>query len=232
MNYRMVAIIAALLLVATPAANASDSGVGDAATRTLQEYQYVMPKLPGQNTSYPIALSIMNYVVGHVSAPNYGYLNEIAHNPTAGDVEDILQRQAGICGAAQLTFAAIASQVGLVTRKLYIWYTLPDGTLGGHATNEVYYNDGHSAGWHWFDATWGIFYRDPSAGQDDVLSLTEVLNLDAASRDRDRIQDRSLLWTQVVEALGKSQAIGTGYYFPEFPHLTVQTESGETIYQR
>jgi hypothetical protein len=191
-----------------------------------------MPKLPGQNTSYPIALSIMNYVVGHVSAPNYGYLNEIADNPTAGDVEDILQRQAGICGAAQLTFGAIAGQVGLVTRKLFISYPLPDGTLGSHATNEVYYDDGHSAGWHWFDATWGIFYRDPSAGQDDVLSLTEVLNLDAASRDRDRIQDRSLLWTQVVEALGKSQAIGTGYWFLEFPHLTVQTESGETIYQR
>jgi hypothetical protein len=227
------ATIAATLTLAAPAAaNAPGPQVAAATTRIIHEYQYVIPKLPGQNTSYPIALSVMNYTVGHVSAPNYGYLNEIAHNPTGSDVEDILQRQAGICGSAQLVFAAIAQQVGLVSRKLYIYYPLDNGQTGGHATNEVWYDDGHGAAWHWFDATWGIFYREPTAGQDDVLSLTQVLNLDPAGRDRDKNQDRTLLWTQVVEAMGKTAAGGTGYWFLESPHLTVKTDTGQVIYQR
>lgn len=223
-----VATIAAGLALAAPASAGYGTEVSEATTRVMQEYQYVMPKLRGQNTAFPIALGAMNYVVGHVSAPNYGYYNEIAKNPTNSDIEDLLARQAGICGSAQIAMEAIMSAVGLKTRKLSVWY---DG--GGHATIEVWYNDGSGADWHWFDPTWGFFFRKPGDRPDAVLSFKEAMELNASDREAYKVENESLLWTQVVQYLGKVAARGTGYWFMEFDHLKAEVVgTGEIVYQR
>jgi hypothetical protein len=225
-----IAAIVAGLALAAPASAGYGTEVSDATTRIMHEYQYVMPKLQGQNTAYPISLGAMNYVVGRVSAPNYGYYNEIAKNPTNSDIEDLLARQAGICGSAQIAFEAIMGRLGLRTRKLSVWY---DG--GGHATIEVWYNDGSGADWHWFDPTWGFFFRRPGDRPDAVLSIKEAMQLSAAEREAYKVENESLLWTQVIQHLGKNSATarGTGYWFMEYDHLKVEVVgTGEIVYQR
>jgi hypothetical protein len=225
-----IAVIAAGLALAAPASAGYGTEVSEATTRVIQEYQYVMPKLQGQNTAYPIALGAMNYVVGHVSAPNYGYYNEIAQNPTNSDIEDLLDRQAGICGSAQIAYEAIMNALGLKTRKLSVWY---DG--GGHATIEVWYNDGSGADWHWFDPTWGFFFRKPGDRPDATLSLKEAMELSPSDREAYKVENESLLWTQVIEYLGKnnSWARGTGYWFMEYDHVKAEVVgTGEIVYQR
>jgi transglutaminase superfamily protein len=117
------------------------------------------------NSSYSIgaltALSAMNYTVGHVSVGAYGYLLMMglplpgpAGNPTPNS---ILGLQAGICGHAALTFAAIVKHFGYPVRSVQFWYTYPDGvTPDSHIAAEVFYD----GAWHFFDPTFGVFWTD------------------------------------------------------------------------
>lgn len=119
-----------------------------------------------------IAHAAMQYVVGHVSAPAYGYRNVFGGELPQFTAASVLETQAGICGHAALTFAAIVKQFGLPVRSVQLWY--PNGD--GHIAAEVYYD----GGWHYFDPTFGAYYRDGK----------EILSIDAA---RTRPDGKSLL---------------------------------------
>jgi hypothetical protein len=132
-----------------------------------------------------------------------------------------------------LVYLAIASRLGLPARPVYIWYPeeFPEYTgpgVPGHATVEVSYG----GAWHWFDPTWGMFYRDLYARDDDVDSLIDVLGMDSDLRDIMRFQNSSLLWAQVVRYLGPAAARSTGQSFMDFPRLRVESPYGAVIYRR
>ena len=59
-----------------------------------------------------IAHAAMSYVVGHVSAPAYGYMNGIQGVRPTPTGDGVLRAGAGICGHAALTFAAIVKRFG------------------------------------------------------------------------------------------------------------------------
>jgi cell division protein FtsB len=97
------------------------------------------------------ALAALDYVVGHVSVGEYGYLEVAglplpAHTPNA-----ILAAQAGICGETSLAFAAIMQHLGYQARRIAFYWTLADGRPDGHTAVEIFYD----GGWHYFDPTFG-----------------------------------------------------------------------------
>lgn len=120
------------------------------------------PRSQGELT----ALSAMDYVVGHVSAGAYGYL-ELNDLPLPNSEPDvILGTQAGICGHAAIAFADIMDHFGYSVRSVQFYWTLSDGTADSHIGVEVQYD----GGWHYFDPTFGLYWTDPSG---NVLSITD-----------------------------------------------------------
>jgi hypothetical protein len=115
-----------------------------------------------------VGLSAMNYVLGHVSVGAYGYLELFggAQLPTSKP-DSILGTQAGICGHAALTFAAIVQHFGYSVRSVQFFYTTPDGTPDSHIADEVYY-DGR---WHFLDPTFGVYWTD---GNGNALAITDA----------------------------------------------------------
>jgi hypothetical protein len=133
-----------------------------------------------------VSQAAMDYVVGHVNAPAYGYLTTIAGVGVPAMPDPILSVQAGICGHAALTYAAIVRHFGYSVRSVQFYYG--PGGAWNHIADEVSY-DGD---WHYFDPTFGIYYQE--AG--DVLSITDARTAtDPASL---LVQDDSLFWTAVV----------------------------------
>jgi hypothetical protein len=136
-----------------------------------------------------IARSAMDYVVGHVTAPGYGYMNVVLGAPPAATAESALQNGSGICGHAALTFAAIVKHFGLRVRSVQFYYA---NGVDNHIANEVFF-DGD---WHYFDPTWGAYYQDG----DRVLSIE-----DARAHATPRallVQNRTLLWRSVQTMAG------------------------------
>ena len=221
-----------LLPALTASTTPNDDPIAFLTARIHDECNYVLPLLPGLNTAYAYALSVMNIVTGLVSAPRYGFLASLNAPPTS-DPSDILAQHAGICGQAQLAYEALAQQVGLPCRRTYVWYPaeFPDyhgAGIPGHATNEVFYG----TSWHWFDPTWGTFYREPPARADEVLSLIDVLELDEEEQSQARCAYDSLLWAQTVQYQGEASLRGTGYAFLTFAHLRVESPLGTVLYER
>jgi hypothetical protein len=103
----------------------------------------------------------MGYVVGHVSAPVYGYMNEIMGVRPISTARGVLDAEAGICGHAALTFASIVKRFGLKVRSVQFYYG-----DNNHIANEVFY-DGE---WHYYDPTFGAYYQDGTR----VLSIEEA----------------------------------------------------------
>jgi len=114
-----------------------------------------------------VSLSAMNYVVGHVSTGAYGYLEVFGGTLPTARPDSILGTQAGICGHAALSFAAIVRHFGYAVRSVQFYYSTPEGTPDSHIADEVFYD----GAWHFFDPTFGVFWTDPS-GQ--VMSITDV----------------------------------------------------------
>jgi hypothetical protein len=169
----------------------------------------------------------MSYVVGHVSAPQYGYLRDIAHQPLPRTAAEALEMQAGICGNAATTMLAILGRFHIQARRVNIYYSTPDAATNGHTTVEVRYG----GLWHWFDPTWGTLYVPPNGPQWHVLSLLQVLGLSPRAQRAARVGDDTLLWSRAVAAAGHSFGIDTGKLFLALPHLRVAV-GPRTIYQR
>jgi hypothetical protein len=169
----------------------------------------------------------MNYVAGHVSATQYGYLTEIARQPGPVTPEDALQMQAGICGNARDTMLAILGRLHVEARSVDVYYSTPSAPRNGHSTVEVRYR----GAWHWFDPTWATMYVKRGNPQWKVLSLVDVLTLPPAKQRADRIGNDTMLWERAVTAAGHSLAVETGMLFLTLPHLRVEAGSS-TIYRR
>ena len=127
-----------------------------------------------------VAHAAMTYVVGHVSAPAYGYMNELLGARPVPTADGALGAGAGICGHAALTFAAIVKRLGLPVRSIQFYY----GT-NNHIAAEVFYD----GGWHYFDPTYGAYYGTP----DGVLSVDEARSDPGAPLH----QNTTLLWWTV-----------------------------------
>jgi Transglutaminase-like superfamily len=131
------------------------------------------------------ALSALNYVVGHVSVGEYGYL-EIeglplpAHTPNA-----VLGAQAGICGETSLAFAAIMQHLGYQARRITFYWTLANGTPDGHTAVEVYYG----GSWHYFDPTFGQYWTDANG---NIMSITDARN-GGGTRHKDDVAFTNLI---------------------------------------
>jgi Transglutaminase-like superfamily len=219
------------LVLAVPVV-AEEVLVWNAVTRVLREGQFVARYLPGQNTGFAYAVATMNLVNGLVSAPHYGTLRELGVAPGA-DPEDILREQAGICQQAMIVFLAIAEKIGLPAREVAVWYPeeFPEYTgagVPGHATVEVFYG----SGWHWFDPTWGLFYRKPGDRPDAVLSLQEVIALPKEVRETYLVSNQSLLWTQIVTHNSAWAVRRTGYGFLDFKQLRVESPYGTVLFRK
>jgi multidrug efflux pump subunit AcrA (membrane-fusion protein) len=133
-----------------------------------------------------VSQAAMDYVVGHVNAPAYGYLTTIANIGVPALPDPILSAQAGICGHAALTYAAILKHFGYAVRSVQFYYG--PGGAWNHIADEVSYD----GAWHYFDPTFGIYYQ--AAG--NVLSITDARAADDPGSLL--VQDDSLFWTAVV----------------------------------
>lgn len=117
------------------------------------------------------AVATMNYVQSRVSPLNYSLLVKNREKlPT--DAEGYLSTRAGICGGQVMTARAILDRLGIRNRpvEFYLRADTPDQNQS-HIGVEVFY----AKQWHFFDITWGTFFRHSSARADDVLSISEVL---------------------------------------------------------
>jgi cell division protein FtsB len=149
------------------------------AVSTIQaERAYIERLDPAASDGYVISTAAMNYVVGHVLAEVYGYrvLNSMAIPWSA---EMALETQAGICGTASFTFAAIVRQFGLPVRSVQFYHG-----ANNHIAVETFYG----GAWHYFDPTWGAVFSDSS---EPVLSIAQ-----ARSGPFQLHQDQTLLWSQ------------------------------------
>jgi hypothetical protein len=116
-----------------------------------------------------IAEAAMDYVAGHVSDTEYGYLETSHGRVPSSRANRALSAQAGICTGAAVTFAAIVHHFGLPVRSVNFYYDDPPpaNTPDGHVAVEVQYD----GSWHFFDPTFGQFWTDSSG---KVLALADV----------------------------------------------------------
>lgn len=121
------------------------------------------PRSAGELT----ALSAMNYVAGHVSTAEYGYLEITGGTLPKANADSILGAQAGICGHASVAFATIMSELGYPVRSAQFYFDTPAGDPDSHIAVEVQYD----GAWHFFDPTFGVYWTDTNG---DVMSITDV----------------------------------------------------------
>ncbi len=141
-----------------------------------------------------VAHAAMSYVVGHVTAPGYGYMNVIAGTRPTPTPNGVLEVGSGICGHAALTFAAIVKRFGLPVRSVQLWYE--NGS--GHIAAEVFYD----GAWHYYDPTFGAYY---SVGG-RVLSIGEAR---AHPEGRSLLRhDATLFWYRVALLAGVDYLAG------------------------
>jgi hypothetical protein len=133
-----------------------------------------------------VALSAMDYVLGHVSVGAYAYLieNRLPLPPKTSNAT--LGTQAGYCGETSLVFARIVQAFGYQTRRVAFYWTLADGRADAHTAVEVFYD----GSWHYFDPTFGQYWTNASG---DVQSIT-----DARSATGTRHKD-AILFTNLIE---------------------------------
>jgi Transglutaminase-like superfamily len=137
----------------------------------VQQVQHEVAWAEGGGPAYShatlTALAAMDYVVGHVSVAEYGYL-EVKGLPLPAHTPDaVLGAQAGLCGETSLAFAVILQRLGYQVRRVAFYWTFADGTPDGHTAAEVSYD----GGWHYFDPTFGQYWTDASG---NVLSITDA----------------------------------------------------------
>jgi hypothetical protein len=163
-NERDAALARASSLQAQLAAIPTPSAV--AFQQVHREVNWAQAAAGPQSAGALTSLSAMNYVVGHVSAGAYGYLELNGLPLPNSNLDVILGVQAGICGHAAIVFAKIMENFGYPVQSVQFYWTLPDGTAEDHIAVEVYFD----AGWHYFDPTYGLYWTNSSG---NVLSITD-----------------------------------------------------------
>lgn len=138
-----------------------------AVAQVQHEVQWASGGAPPYSHDELTALAALEYVVGHVSVAEYGYL-EVAKLPLPAHTPDaILGAQAGICGETSLAFASIMQHLGYTTRRVAFYWTDPVWGPDAHTAVEVAYG----GSWHYFDPTFDQYWTD-SAG--NVMSISGV----------------------------------------------------------
>lgn len=197
----------------------------DSAEQRIREnLQYVERVTDETPREYLVTLAVTSYVVGHVSAARYGFLNTIVGRPPTGTnraevAERALASGSGICGHAAAAAMELFARLGVTARQLYTF-----DSDGGHVTVETWYD----GAWHWFDPTFGYFYRQPDVPKPAVLSLVDVLQL--PDPNAVRVASDSRLWAQVTMAEGAE--IGNGLDISGAADLLVTLEDGTSILRR
>jgi hypothetical protein len=137
--------------------------------------------------SFLVCVAAMNHVVWSVNP--FAWASRVANGeplPSA-DAESALERQAGLCGHAAITYAAIVSAFELPVRPVQFYWRSSFGDRS-HIACEVFYADA----WHFFDPTWGVFYE-----QGGIVLGIESVRAGAACTLR---RDETLLYALIGDS--------------------------------
>lgn len=140
-----------------------------AVNQVRTEVAYVKTGVP-YSRGQLVSEAAMDYVAGHVSDTEYGYLESSGGKVPSPAANAALRTQAGICTGAAVSFATIVHRLGFRVRSVnFFYFDLPpdQNTSDGHVGVEVYYDDA----WHYFEPTYGLFWTDPKG---NVLSIHQV----------------------------------------------------------
>ncbi|MBP90460.1 MAG: hypothetical protein CMJ64_27765 [Planctomycetaceae bacterium] len=165
----------------------------DQAVKSIREQVAWFGERPKRySREFLAAVATMNYVQSRVSPLNYSLLAK-AEKPLPSNAEEYLASQAGICGGQVMTFREILDRLDVRNRPVEFYMRGSTRAENhSHIGAEVFYADK----WHFFDITWGTYYRseEPSKCIDNVLSISEVL----ATKDAKSlaVTNRSDLWFQ------------------------------------
>lgn len=189
-------VLAVLGVFAASASSESTPEVDRAVQAVGQQTELVQLSLRGQHQTLPagyiVAVTAMNYTQGHVLAGVYGY-NGVHQLPQPDSTpESILGAQAGVCGHAVIVFQQILAQLGYRTRQ--VQFLVPGN---GHVAAEVFYD----GGWHWFDPTFGDYYRQGA----NVLPIRTVRAL--KNPGRWAVVDETLIWRQAMGATANAAMV-------------------------
>ena len=151
---------------------------------------------PAHSKAFYATVATMNYVQSRVSPLRYAQLTKsgvlLPNTPNK-----CLAMGAGICGGQIMTTRAILNRLGIKNRSVqfYLRGTTPQKN-SSHIGLEVFYSNK----WHYFDVTWGTFFRRKGDKKDRVLSIAEVLQ--APKVDALAVTNKSDLWYQQWTAAG------------------------------
>ena len=159
-----------------------------AVEQVRHEVAYVRGGVPWYSRGQLVSEAAMDYVAGHVSDTEFGYLRWVGGRLPSAHPNSALRSQAGICAAAAVTFAAIVHRFGFPVRSVIFNYLdlPPSEAPDGHVAVEVLYD----GGWHFFDPTYGLFWTDADGS---VLSVGE------ARAGRGTLQKNVASFTNVFE---------------------------------
>lgn len=122
------------------------------------------------------ALAIMNYIQNRVSSTQYGYMKRFKETLPIND-EEILEKEAGICGQHASLFLNLATRLGLTARSVEFYWPGKNVPLS-HAAAEVLIGKQ----WVYFDISWGTYFQkdihaDKTKRKVNALSISEILEL-------------------------------------------------------
>ena len=134
------------------------------------QVEWFGPKPGKYSREFLIGLATMNHVQSRLSPLNYAVLLK-GNEKLPGNAEECLSRQAGICGNQVAAFLAIVGRLGVRARpvEFYLRGSVP-AKNHSHVGAEIFYG----GRWHFFDVTWGTFYRRPGGKVDDLLAWGEI----------------------------------------------------------
>jgi len=136
------------------------------------------------------AVATMNYVQSRLSPLNYSLLARERQRLPAKP-EEYLDTGAALCNGQAETFRAILSRMGYRTRRVeFYWPGETPQQNQGHIGAEVFY----SQQWHFFDVTWGTYFRRRDSGTDQVMSVADLLQ--AKTPRKLAVTNQSDLWLQ------------------------------------
>ena len=135
-----------------------------------KQVEWFGPNPEKYSREFLYGLATMNHVQSRLSPLNYSILVKANKKPPL-NTEECLALEAGICGSQVQAFLAIVKQFGIRARpvEFYLRGSIP-AKNHSHICAEVFYDDG----WHFFDVTWGTFYRRPDGKVDGLMSWTEI----------------------------------------------------------
>ncbi len=161
-----------------------------------KQVQWFGPNPEKYSREFLYGIATMNHVQSRISPLNYSILVKTNKKPPR-DTEECLALEAGICGNQVQAFLAIVKQFGIRARQVefYLRGSIP-AKNHSHICAEVFY----AGGWHFFDVTWGTFYRIPDGKEDDLMSWTEIQRANDARNLANT--NRSDLWYRQWRAAG------------------------------